>query len=174
MKKASDAAISEADIKKGATMQCNRARRSSRQALNIIKDKLASPEVVKGIGKLTDAIPKLADVIVKAVDFVTKSPVTTGSAAARQERAPGHVRRPASAEMAAGAEVAAVARAAAVVEGRAAASAALSAQRPQSSRPRWPHMRSAASRSITISRSERRARHGSSAPASAQRTSRAS
>jgi TP901 family phage tail tape measure protein len=89
LSKAGESSISYADIQKQAQENMQTSAAKFETALNVVKDKFASPEVVKGIGKLTDAIPKLADVIVKAVDFVTKSPVTTAALLLGKSALPG-------------------------------------------------------------------------------------
>lgn len=77
--KAGEKSMSEAELRTMAAEQMETGAAKFEQAIAIIKDKMASPEVVSGITKLADLLPKLADVLAKVIGAVSDNPYTAGA-----------------------------------------------------------------------------------------------
>lgn len=77
--KAGEKSMSEAELRTMAAEQMETGAAKFEQAIAIIKDKMASPEVVSGITKLADLLPKLADVLAKVIGSVADNPFTAGA-----------------------------------------------------------------------------------------------
>jgi TP901 family phage tail tape measure protein len=85
LKRASETAMSEADLRKNAAEQMQTSEAKIEAALNRMRDKFAEPKFLAAIDKFADAIPKLADVAVKAADFAVDNPMLTGAGIAAHQ-----------------------------------------------------------------------------------------